>query len=141
MVQGKPYSFTHLLFLSKTFLASPEDFKSGDGDDEDVDMDGDVPAKKRSKKSSKAATAQLAAQAGTAPSSTGESFLYHPEDEIIAKAAGKDMVCEYSFSNAPKRGEMGDGMDFGVDMRGRATLLEVGRLLKLVEEVEIEFSA
>lgn len=139
--QGKPYSFTHLLFLSRTFLASPADFKDGGEGTSDVDMDdADAPAKKKSKKANKA-VASLAASAGTAPSASGENFLYHPEDELIAALAGKDFVCEYKFSNAPKRGEMGEGMDFGVDMRGRATLLEVGKLEKLVEDIEVEFSA
>ena len=103
--------------------------------------DADAPVKKKKKKQSKtSATAELAAAAGTAQSSD-ENFLYHPEDEIIASIVGRDMVCEYSFSNAPKRGEMGDGMDFGVDMRGRAAILGVSKLMKLVEEVEIAFSA
>jgi hypothetical protein len=108
------------------------------------DASSDAPAKKKTKKSKSkgsqsSAVAELAAAAGTAQS--GENFLYHPEDEIITSIVGKEMVCEYAFSNAPKRGEMGDGMDFGVDMRGRIALMDIGKLEKLVEEAEIAFSA
>lgn len=121
--QGSPFDFTHLLFVSKTFLASPEDFP------EDDSMDVDAP--KTKKKKSKSSKGSQAASQG---------YLYHLEDEMAANIAGSDFWTEYAFDNAPKRGQMGDGEDFGVEMRGRVALIERSKLQNLVQDTEAAFA-
>lgn len=122
-MKGEPFDFTHLLFVSKTFLASPEDFP------EDDSMAVDVP--KQKKKKSKSSKGSQAASQG---------YLYHLEDEMIAHIAGSDFWTEYAFDNAPKRGQMGDSDDFGVEMRGRVALIDRNRLKDLVAETEKAFA-
>lgn len=64
-----------------------------------------------------------------------DTFLYHLEDEIIANHA-KDTWMEYSFTNAPRRGQMGAGEDFGVETKGRISLVERSKLADIVQECE-----
>lgn len=112
------------MFVSKTFLASPEDFP------EDDSMDVDAPKQKKKKNKSNKGS-QSAAQ----------GYLYHLEDETIAEIAGADMWTEYAFDNAPKRGQMGDGEDFGVEMRGRVALIDRSKLSNLVQDTEKAFAS
>lgn len=123
ILQGAPFDFTDLLFVSKTFLASPEDFP------EDDSMDVDLPKQKK-KKSKSSKGSQAAAQ----------GYLYHLEDELVANIAGTDFWTEYAFDNSPKRGQMGDGEDFGVEMRGRVALIDRKKLKDLVAETETAFA-
>lgn len=92
-------------------------------------MDVDVPKQKKKKNKSNKGS-QSAAQA----------YLYHLEDELVANIAGPDFWTEYAFDNAPKRGGMGDGEDFGVEMRGRVALIERNKLKALVAETETAFA-
>lgn len=70
-----------------------------------------------------------------------QGYLYHLEDEMIANIAGPDLWTEYAFDNAPKRGQMGDSDDFGVEMRGRVALIDRNKLKELVAETEKAFAA
>lgn len=97
----------------------------------------DVPSKsQKSKKKAKKGANNASAYSQLMESVTNESFLYHPEDEVMAEVAGKDMVCEYAYSNAPKRGEMAEGEDFGVEMRGRVTLVTRSKIAEICDKVE-----
>lgn len=126
-IQGSPFDFTHLLFVSKTFLARPEDFPEEDS----MDVDAPKQSKKKNKKSN---NSTLGAQAAS------QAYLYHLEDELVANLAGSDMWTDYAFDNAPARGQMGIGEDFGVEVRGRIALIERSKLAELVKQAETAFA-
>lgn len=130
--QPERLQYTHLLFVSRTFLASAADFQ-----DDAIMADGDEDAqplakKKRSKKDK--------SQSAGHPLPTGNAFLYHLEDEFIAKAAGDGMWTEFSYKNAPIRGQQGEGEDLGVETKGRVALIDRNRLKEVYEEAEKVFA-
>lgn len=95
--------------------------------------------KKKKKKGNKGGA--VLADANASQTMASESFLYHLEDELLAKSAGDGMWTEYKFTNAPVRGQMGPDEDFGVEMRGRITLVERSKMAAVVQEAETVFSA
>ena len=99
--------------MSRVFLAESDHFPQ--------DLESSSP-KRRKKRTS-----------GPAQSQT---FLYHIEDEIIASIAEEGCWMEYAYDHAPKRGLMGDGEDFGVEIKGRIALVDRGKLKHLVQQVE-----
>ncbi|CED84842.1 Isoamyl acetate-hydrolyzing esterase and related enzymes [Phaffia rhodozyma] len=120
--QGKPYKFTHLLLLSKLYVApsissNPKGSKkkkkngksaaSRDADDMDVD--------------------ELAglSQAGLLP--------FHPEDSFILRHALASVT--YPFDNAANR-KQDDPLEFGLDQRGGMMLFEASKLESMVKTME-----
>lgn len=94
-----------------------------------MDVDNNNKQKKKKSKSNKGSQ------------SATQGYLYHVEDEVIANIAGQDLWTEYAFDNAPQRGQMGDGEDFGVEMRGRVALIDRNKLKQLVADTEKLFAA
>jgi hypothetical protein len=95
-----------------------------------MDVDGPNQRKKKRTKGSKGAQG-----------ASSEAYLYHLEDEMIANLAGPDYLAQYAFNNAPSRGQMGDGEDFGVEMRGRLALVDRSKLKTLIADTESAFSS
>lgn len=120
LLKGELYDFTHLLFISRVFLATSEDFP----EDESSLTE---PAKKKKK--------NKAGRVGQ-QSEASQTFLYHLEDEILSDVAGQGYWAEYAFTNAPVRGTMGPGEDFGVEQRGRVALIERSKLNEVADKVE-----
>ena len=113
--QGESFVYSHLLVISRVFLAAAGDFLEAET--------STAPAKKKKKQKQTTST-------------ISETFLYHLEDEILALAAEEGCWMDYTYSNAPKRGQMGMGEDFGVETKGRMTLIGRSRLKEIIKEAD-----
>ncbi|EJD55116.1 hypothetical protein AURDEDRAFT_109577 [Auricularia subglabra TFB-10046 SS5] len=109
---NEPYTFSHFIFLSRTYTPTPE---------QEMDWQSDAPqqAKRRKEEPS---------------GEEGRTRSFHFEDEVIAKYASA--VVDYTHSRAEKR----DGESLGVETGGRLMLLDAAKLPAIVEEMARVFA-
>ncbi|KAK3677952.1 Mss4p nuclear export [Recurvomyces mirabilis] len=113
---GEPFAFTHYLVFSRTYIEVASQL--------DMDVKDDRPQKKKPKKGGKGST-------------DAEVFYFHPEDEVLQKAA-------MGFANFEYTKQGGEGasdakrafQEMGVKPQGLMILLEAGRFKGVVREVE-----
>lgn len=113
-----PYTFTHYLILSKTYveIASALD-----------DQDTRPPAKKTKKSS---------AGAGGG-SGEKETFYFHAEDEVFERFAVESAGFEYTKAGDPGASDARRAFqEAGIKPMGRLTLIEAGRFREAVEAVK-----
>ncbi|KAF5376969.1 hypothetical protein D9615_007236 [Tricholomella constricta] len=116
---NEPYTFTHYLFISRTYHLSP---------DEESALVNSAPPnapRSRSQKKSKRSTALTGAHPDPAPDGI---YPYHPEDEYIKLAATHTL--DYRFTTSPAEPREKDA--FGLDTRGRIMLVPADRFPALV---------
>lgn len=111
---GEPYSFSHYVFLSRTYTPTPE---------QEMDWQSDAPQQAKRRKEEPPAAAE-----------EGRTRSFHFEDEVIAKYA--DAVVDYAFAHAEQR----DGESLGVQTGGRLMLLDAAKLPAVVEEMTRVFA-
>lgn len=125
---NQPYNFSHLLIPSRTYHLTMEEEQALSA----------RPARKTKASGSKAkkvkTPAQQAAVEMTRPADGIYSF--HPEDEVIARAAA--YTADYAFSK--KKGDLEqeekrDKESFGLDTRGRLMLVSAERFVDMVKEM------
>ncbi|KAI5480669.1 protein bcp1 [Pseudohyphozyma bogoriensis] len=117
----EPYNFSHLLFISRVFLASQEELE----DDPNAalnSVDGEGKKKKKTKKPKTAAGAGV----------KEEVWMYHPEDEFIARSAEETHT--FAYSAAPPKNA--DGDSFGVQTKGQVMLVPWSAFPTVVEGME-----
>ncbi|KAB8364843.1 hypothetical protein FH972_024706 [Carpinus fangiana] len=127
--ENEPYKFTHYLVLSKTYTEVIS--KLGDGEGGTIvheDDDDDAPKKKKQKgKKGGAATTEV----------TGETFYFHPEDEVLHRfAAGYG---DFAYRKEAAEGASDAKRAFyeaGVKPMGHMILLEAGKFQEAVEAVK-----
>lgn len=125
---NEPYSFTHYLVLSKTYTEVASKLDSGEGGTivyEDEDM---APKKKKQKsKTGGAATTEV----------TGETFYFHPEDEVLHRFA-----VGYGNFDYNKQADEGASdskrafQDAGIKPMGHMVLVEAAKFGEAVEAVK-----
>jgi len=108
---GEPYTFTHLLFISRTYHLSP---------DEEASM-LQQPRSKRKKRVPKTNTNAVPPQNGI--------YSFHPEDEYIMQLASH--THHYPYSSQQQQ-QPRDKESFGLDTRGRIMLVPGEKLGELV---------
>ena len=113
--EGEPYQFTHYLILSKTYteVASTLDV-----------VDDDRPQKKKKGK-------------GAAEGVPGETFFFHPEDEVLARYAAA--VGSYNYTKEEGEGRADSKrafQDLGIKPQGHMVLIEAGKFTEAVKAVE-----
>ncbi|KAF7291724.1 N-acetyltransferase domain-containing protein [Mycena chlorophos] len=113
LAESKPYAFTHLLFVSRTYHLS---------DAEEEALANRAPSHK-SKKPKKAKPQQPAPQARPMDG----IYSFHPEDATIQEYALHSITYPFSTAQEPR-----DADSFGLDVRGRLMLVEAGRWEALV---------
>ncbi|SCZ91371.1 BZ3500_MvSof-1268-A1-R1_Chr1-2g01366 [Microbotryum saponariae] len=147
----EPYHFSHLLFLSRVFLSSAEQFEQDpNANINTTDANGSSAAGtteagkakggKKNKKGNTVAGTGKKARTGPGGSETRvvEEWMYHAEDEMIKKASRlKPLSSLYSqtfaYSTAPNR----EGDDpFGVETKGLAMLVEYDQFDGIVQGME-----
>ncbi|POY75351.1 hypothetical protein BMF94_1580 [Rhodotorula taiwanensis] len=126
----EPYHFSHLLFLSRVFLSSTAALE----DDPNAALEqaivaeaglrSQVPPKK--KKPRKGVTKD--------EREDEKVWMYHPEDEYIAKSATHTHV--YKYTRSRRQGQEGNNEDFGVEQRGQLMLIPWAKFAGIVEGME-----
>ncbi|KAF7437483.1 Mss4p nuclear export [Pleurotus ostreatus] len=114
---NQPFTFSHLLFVSRTYHLSPEE-------ESYLASNPRSPSSKKSKK-------QKAKSQPVAQRPAGGIYPFHPEDDIIMQCASHTL--NYSFDNAPR--EKRDAETFGIDNRGRVMLVPVERFEELIRRM------
>ncbi|PFH48289.1 hypothetical protein AMATHDRAFT_92948, partial [Amanita thiersii Skay4041] len=117
----KPYKFSHILFLSRTYHLSNDEESALANSISPRQANG----KSNNKKSKKAKTADMAG-AGIAEEynlltrrPSDGIYPFHPEDLVIMQMA--ECTMDYKFDKAPAEPREKDA--FGLDVRGRAILV------------------
>ncbi|KAF8627279.1 hypothetical protein AX17_006324 [Amanita inopinata Kibby_2008] len=131
---GKPYKFSHLLFVSRTYHLS---------DNEESALANSAPTRQstaanggsKSKKPKKAKTAGAAGIGEEYDLLTRRPdngiYPFHPEDPVIMQAA--ECTMDYKFDKAS--GESREKDAFGLDTRGRLMLVKAGKMEELVKRM------
>ncbi|KAF8491272.1 p21-C-terminal region-binding protein-domain-containing protein, partial [Gautieria morchelliformis] len=119
--ENEPYTFSHYLFITRTYRLSPEDESAMDG----VEITG-PPAKRPRKKKA----VHVSNEGGKAA-----TFSFHPEDEHIQNFASHTL--DYEFTNSQPR----EQDSFGLDMAARMMLVPADRLPALVEAMGEAYAA
>lgn len=119
--EGEPFNFSHLLFLSRVFVTSQEEM---DQDPNANLNDSHPPPSKQTKKKLKA------------EKDKGEVgiWMYHPEDELIARSAVHQH--QFIYTSAPPPKSQDDDESFGVETRGQALLVSWGEFDGIVKGLE-----
>ncbi|KAJ7725973.1 p21-C-terminal region-binding protein-domain-containing protein [Mycena metata] len=113
LADSEPYTFTHLLFVSRVYHLSPA---------EEEALANRAPSHKSTKSKKQKGTqppVQSAPPDGIYP--------FHPEDVCIQEHALHALSYPFSSSTEPREPD-----SFGLDVRGRAMLVEAGRWESLV---------
>ncbi|KAF8227317.1 hypothetical protein L208DRAFT_1297567, partial [Tricholoma matsutake] len=114
-VRHEPYTFSHLLFLSRTYHLTS---------DEESALFNSAPSSKKSKRSKAPPAQHLDME-----SPPDGIYPFHPEDEYIKKFA----IYSVDYTTAPA--ELREKDAFGLDMRGRMMLVPADRFPQLVEKM------
>ncbi|KAM6497776.1 p21-C-terminal region-binding domain containing protein [Amanita muscaria] len=127
---GKPYKFSHLIFLSRTYHLS------NDEESELAAHRSQNSPTAKSKKSKKAKTGAAQPQVGEEydlMKKRPEDGIYpfHPEDLLIMQLAEYSM--DYKFDKAPEGPR--EKESFGLDTRGRVMLLRAEKFEELVKKM------
>ncbi|GAA6054939.1 hypothetical protein JCM3770_004061 [Rhodotorula araucariae] len=134
--ENEPYHFSHLLFLSRVFRSSTAALEDDPNAAFEAKLAAEAgaraPAPKR-KKGRKGAAAGAAADAPVGERDEERMFVYHAEDEVVAKLATHKHVFE--FTNKRRTAE-GGGEQFGVDVRGQLMLMPWGKWGQLLDGIE-----
>ncbi|KIM81735.1 hypothetical protein PILCRDRAFT_97612 [Piloderma croceum F 1598] len=120
---NEPYTFSHLIFISRTYRLSPEE-------EEEEEQLSQPPPPSHPAKRQKASNTQSSAR-GLGVAADG-IYPFHPEDEYIQKLASHThdypLHPTHQNTNAPPR----EKDAFGLDTRGRMMLLPAERFLEVV---------
>ncbi|SCV67972.1 BQ2448_93 [Microbotryum intermedium] len=141
----EPYHFSHLLFLSRVFLSSAEQFdqdpntniNTSDANASSTAGVTGVGKAKKGKKNKKAnSVAGTGKKARTGPGGSEtrvvEEWMYHAEDEMIQKSSLHSQT--FAYSTAPNR----EGDDpFGVETKGLAMLVDYDQFDGIVQGMEV----
>ncbi|SGY37815.1 BQ5605_C003g01893 [Microbotryum silenes-dioicae] len=140
----EPYHFSHLLFLSRVFLSSAEQFEQ----DPNANINtsdangssaagttgaGNAKGGKKNKKGNTVAGTGKKARTGPGGSETRvvEEWMYHAEDEMIKNSSLYSQT--FAYSTAPNR----EGDDpFGVETKGLAMLVDYDQFDGIVQGME-----
>ncbi|KAF8588505.1 hypothetical protein K439DRAFT_1335320, partial [Ramaria rubella] len=109
---NEPYTFSHYLFITRTYRLSPGDETGMEG------VEITEPPTKRSKKKNMPPSSDSDGKSTTR--------LFHPEDEQIQKFASHTV--DYEFTNVQPR----EQDSFGLDMAARMMLVPADRFLALI---------
>ncbi|TFK67662.1 hypothetical protein BDN72DRAFT_770445, partial [Pluteus cervinus] len=116
---GEPYTFSHLLFISKAYHLTEE---------EESAFMSNAPVKPSAAKKAKKAAASV--PAGSRPADG--LYLFHPEDDCIKQFATHTV--NYAYTKGPSTPR--DSESFGLDTRGRMTLVPRENLDALISKME-----
>ncbi|KAL8941545.1 MAG: hypothetical protein Q9216_002177 [Gyalolechia sp. 2 TL-2023] len=116
----EPYTFTHYLIVSKTYLAIPSL----------LNEDTNRPKKKMKPRAKQGVD-------------EGKSMYYfHPEDEVLERHATHFGSFDYIKQAAKGESDSKSTFhDFGIKQRGHLILIEAAKFGSAVKEMEIEFSS
>lgn len=135
MKQGKPYKFSHLLFLSRTYHLS---------DEEESTLANSAPTRQANAKYKKSKKAKAGPEFEVGDEydllkRRPEDGIYpfHPEDLLIMQAA--ECTMDYTFDKAPEEPRERDA--FGLDTRGRLMLVRADKLEELVAKMSDVYRA
>ncbi|KAM0752893.1 hypothetical protein T439DRAFT_323503 [Meredithblackwellia eburnea MCA 4105] len=128
---AEPYHFSHLLFLSRVFIASSDELEDDPNaalNDPEDDGRGKLGAgeKKRKKKAKKGE------HISSKEKQEAQVWVYHAEDDFIATLSSHKTI--FAYSSAPKKNE--DGDSFGVETKGQIMLMEAVKFPQLLEGIE-----
>ncbi|KAK4046651.1 Mss4p nuclear export [Microbotryomycetes sp. JL201] len=112
---GEPYHFSHLLFLSRVFLASMAELEDDPNAALMADGQDQLPTKKGGKKKAKKGDHVASSQ-----KDAEQTWMYHPEDEVIARFAEYQQVFAYTHANKQSATEQ---EAFGVMTKGQMLLV------------------
>ncbi|KAK4052242.1 Mss4p nuclear export [Microbotryomycetes sp. JL221] len=125
---GEPYHFSHLLFLSRVFIASMNQL--------DQDPNAGLMSTEENQIKSTSKTSKKAKKGQHVDSQTKDeeqTWMYHPEDEVIARYAQHQHVFKFSHSNKQSNAEQDS---FGVLTKGQLMLIPWLKFENVVKEME-----
>ncbi|KAM0791991.1 hypothetical protein ACM66B_007103 [Microbotryomycetes sp. NB124-2] len=130
--EGEPYHFSHLLFLSRVFLASMSELEEDPnaalmaGDD-----DGESGTKAKKKQGGKKAKKGQHVQ--SSQKDVEQTWMYHPEDEVVSRFAEHHHVFAYTHANKQSATEQ---EAFGVMTKGQLMLVPWSKYDQVVEGMQ-----
>ena len=140
--EGEPYSFSHYLILSKTYIEVASNLQGGPDDDDENNDEGNGarhgatrPAKRKKRKQKEGTDGS--APAGGRDSAAKDVFYFHWEDEVLQRHA-----LGFGGFRYEREGEEGAGdakrafQEAGIKPLGHVILIEAEKFKRAIRSVE-----